>query len=215
MVLAGRDAAENEYLVKKQTTKYDIFVHAELHGSAAVIIKVNKEQINENSKTPVPIRTLCEAGSFAICFSSAWDSHVTVPAYWVHMDQVSKTAPTGEFLSVGGFSIRGTKNFLPLPTLILGIGVMFKIDQNSNTNHLKDRLPKWGDETKELEVETEVLETDAKNEIEIPSENEENLENSTSDLDSEPQIFDTKLLSEAIKFFIFLLVSKILNQKLR
>lgn len=40
--------------------------------------------------------------------------------------QVSKTAPTGEFLPTGSFMIRGKKNFLPPQPLIMGFGLMFK-----------------------------------------------------------------------------------------
>ncbi|KAF1745142.1 hypothetical protein MXB_760 [Myxobolus squamalis] len=143
LVIAGRDAQDNEFLVKRHTNKNDIFVHADLHGAAVVVVKVQKDQIQDAYNLPVPIKTLHEAASFAICFSSVWDSHLTIPAYWVKMDQVLKTAPTGEYLSVGGFSIRGKKNFIQHPVLLLGISVLFKIDQDSIKNHLNDRLPKW------------------------------------------------------------------------
>jgi predicted ribosome quality control (RQC) complex YloA/Tae2 family protein len=55
---------------------------------------------------PVPPKTLNEAGQFSVCFSAAWDSKVITSAYWVHPDQVSKTAPSGEYLTVGSFMIR-------------------------------------------------------------------------------------------------------------
>ena len=49
-------------------------------------------------------------------------------AYWVRPDQVSKTAPSGEYLTVGSFMIRGKKNFLPPSTLIMGFGFLFKLE---------------------------------------------------------------------------------------
>ena len=40
--------------------------------------------------------------------------------------QVSKSAPTGEYLTTGSFMIRGKKNYLPPSHLILGFGILFK-----------------------------------------------------------------------------------------
>lgn len=44
----------------------------------------------------------------AICHSAAWDAKVVTSAWWVNHDQVSKTAPSGEYLTTGSFMIRGT-----------------------------------------------------------------------------------------------------------
>ncbi len=41
--------------------------------------------------------------------------------------QVSKTAPTGEYLPTGSFMVRGKKNYLPPQPLIFGFGFMFKV----------------------------------------------------------------------------------------
>jgi len=75
----------------------------------------------------------------AVCNSSAWDSKVVLSAYWVEHHQVSKTAPTGEYLTTGSFMIRGQKNFLPPVTLVLGFGILFKVDEASIANHLHER----------------------------------------------------------------------------
>jgi len=56
---------------------------------------------------PVPPKTLNEAGTMAICHSAAWDAKVITSAWWVNNDQVSKTAPSGEYLTTGSFMIRG------------------------------------------------------------------------------------------------------------
>jgi len=60
--------------------------------------------------SPVPPKTLNEAGTMAICHSAAWDAKVVTSAWWVRHDQVSKTAPSGEYLSTGSFLIRGFWN---------------------------------------------------------------------------------------------------------
>jgi hypothetical protein len=61
-------------------------------------------------------------------------------AWWVNADQVSKSAPTGEFLPTGSFMVRGKKNFLPPAQLILGFGAVFLISEESKARHVKHRL---------------------------------------------------------------------------
>jgi len=41
--------------------------------------------------------------------------------------QVSKTAPSGEYLPTGSFMIRGKKNFLPPHPLVMGLSFLFKL----------------------------------------------------------------------------------------
>lgn len=60
-------------------------------------------------------------------------------AWWVYPHQVSKTAPTGEYLTVGSFMIRGKKNFLPPHPLIMGFGLLFRLDESSLGSHLNER----------------------------------------------------------------------------
>lgn len=53
--------------------------------------------------------------------------------------QVSKTAPTGEYLTVGSFMVRGRKNFLPPNPLVMGFGLLFRLDESSVAAHLNER----------------------------------------------------------------------------
>lgn len=82
-----------------------------------------------SSGEPVPPKTLNEAGTMAICNSAAWDAKVVTSAWWVYPSQVSKTAPSGEYLTTGSFMIRGKKNYLPPSYLIYGFAVVFKVGQ--------------------------------------------------------------------------------------
>uniref|UniRef100_A0A915LX31 NFACT RNA-binding domain-containing protein n=1 Tax=Meloidogyne javanica TaxID=6303 RepID=A0A915LX31_MELJA len=129
LILAGRDAQQNELLVKRYMRPGDIYVHAEIQGGSSVIIR-NRENNSSEEWTP-PHKTLNEAGTFAVCFSSAWEANVSVTAWWVRHDQVSRTAPAGEYLVAGSFMIRGKRNFLPSCPLQLGFGLMFKLDDES------------------------------------------------------------------------------------
>lgn len=78
-------------------------MHAEIQGASSVVIK--NRILAENKE--IPPRTLNEAGTMAICYSVAWEAKVVVSAWWVFHEQVSRTAPTGEYLPTGSFMIRG------------------------------------------------------------------------------------------------------------
>ncbi len=110
-------------------------MHADLHGAASIVIR--------NALTPdtmIPPSTLSQAGTLAVASSNAWDSKAGMSAWWVNADQISKSAPTGEFLPTGSFMVRGKKNFLPPAQLLLGFGVIFRISEESKAKHVKHRL---------------------------------------------------------------------------
>lgn len=132
LVIAGRDQQQNEMIVKRYLRAGDIYVHADLHGATSCVIK-------NPSGNPIPPRTLTEAGTMAVCYSAAWDAKIVTSAWWVHHHQVSKTAPTGEYLTTGSFMIRGKKNFLPPSYLIMGFGFLFKVDEQSVFRHQGER----------------------------------------------------------------------------
>ncbi|KAL2198551.1 fibronectin-binding protein A N-terminus-domain-containing protein [Corynascus similis CBS 632.67] len=136
LVLAGRDAQQNEILYKRYLRRGDVYVHADMHGAPSVIIKNNPK----TPDAPIPPSTLAQAGNLSVCCSSAWDSKAAMGAYWVNADQVSKSAPAGEYLPVGSFMVRGKRNPLPPALLMLGFGLMFKVSEESKARHVKHRL---------------------------------------------------------------------------
>ncbi|CEG41796.1 Predicted RNA-binding protein [Plasmopara halstedii] len=71
----------------------------------------------------------------SVCRSSAWSNQVIAGAYWVHADQVSKTAPTGEYLTTGSFMVRGKKNFIQPSRLEVGLAILFRIDESCVNHH--------------------------------------------------------------------------------
>ncbi|XP_023006487.1 nuclear export mediator factor Nemf [Cucurbita maxima] len=133
LVISGRDAQQNEMIVKRYMSKGDLYVHADLHGASSTVIR------NHKPEQPVPPLTLNQAGCFTVCHSQAWDSKIVTSAWWVYPHQVSKTAPTGEYLTVGSFMIRGKKNFLPPHALVMGFGLLFRLDESSLGSHLNER----------------------------------------------------------------------------
>lgn len=74
-----------------------------------------------------------------ICYLVAWDAKIITSAWWVLLEQVSKMAPSGKYLTTGSFMIRGKKNFLPPCQLIMGFGVLFKLDNNCIMKHIEAR----------------------------------------------------------------------------
>ncbi|XP_068110271.1 ribosome quality control complex subunit NEMF [Hyperolius riggenbachi] len=139
LIIAGRDQQQNEMIVKRYLRAGDIYVHADLHGATSCVIK-------NPTGEPIPPRTLTEAGTMAVCYSAAWDARVITSAWWVHHNQVSKTAPTGEYLTTGSFMIRGKKNFLPPSYLMMGFGFLFKVDESCVSRHKGERKVKLQDE---------------------------------------------------------------------
>ncbi len=121
LVLGGRDATTNEILVKKYMEKDDVFVHADIHGAPAVVIKATKATEATNAVKAVkaagehgrdvPQRTIDEAFDFAASYSRAWRHNIAaLNVYWVNPEQVSKTTEHGEYVAKGAFIIRGKKN---------------------------------------------------------------------------------------------------------
>ncbi|KAL9691384.1 hypothetical protein QQ045_011805 [Rhodiola kirilowii] len=176
LVISGRDAQHNEMIVKRYMSKRDLYIHADLHGASSTVIK------NHKPDTPVPPLTLNQAGCFTVCHSQAWDSKIITSAWWVYPHQVSKTAPTGEYLTVGSFMIRGKKNFLPPHPLIMGFGLLFRLDESSLGSHLNERRVRGEEDGVNEAEETGVPDDHSETE----SENDEATEILAADPDNNP-----------------------------
>jgi len=114
LVIAGGDAKQNELLVAKHLEAGDLFMHADIHGAPATIIKGGQS---------APARSLEEAAQFSASYSSAWKSGLSsVDVYAVKPDQVSKHSH-GEVVPKGGFMIKGEKKYFRSVKLGLRIGM--------------------------------------------------------------------------------------------
>jgi predicted ribosome quality control (RQC) complex YloA/Tae2 family protein len=118
LIIAGKDAKSNDYLVKKYLKEGDRYVHADIHGAPSCIIK---QQNLLNQPTPITQETINEACTFAASYSKAWNQYAEAQVYWVLPEQVSKTPQSGEFVPKGAFIIRGKRNYIRSP-LELAIG---------------------------------------------------------------------------------------------
>jgi len=111
LVVGGRDAGQNEELVRRYLGGGDSFVHADLHGAPVVVAKGTTAHMDE-------------VAQFAASYSGAWKSgHFTTDVYSVRPDQVSKTPPSGEYLSTGGFIVRGERTYFRNVPLAVSIGL--------------------------------------------------------------------------------------------
>jgi len=115
LVVAGRKAGQNELLVRRYMEPGDIFLHADIHGAPATVLKTGGRQPGEAD--------VLEAAQFAACYSSAWRAGLyVVDVFWVPGSQVSKKPPSGEYLGVGGFMVYGKRNYVRGVRLELLVG---------------------------------------------------------------------------------------------
>ncbi|MCK4496715.1 MAG: NFACT family protein [Candidatus Aenigmarchaeota archaeon] len=120
LVVAGRNASQNETLLKKHTEGKDQVFHADIPGAAFVIIKSEGHDIPEETKK--------EAAEFAAANSKAWARGMgNVDIFSVNPDRVSKTPPSGQYLPKGSFMIHGEREWYRNMELKLSVGV--KIDR--------------------------------------------------------------------------------------
>ena len=116
LVVGGRDAASNSAVVRKHLGKNDKIFHGDIFGSPFFIIKDAEDVSNQGMN---------EVAHATVCFSRAWrEGMYGVNAFWVLPDQVKKSAPSGEFLPKGSFTIEGQRNFIKSSNLKLSVGII-------------------------------------------------------------------------------------------
>lgn len=123
LIVAGKDAQSNERLVKRYMETNDVFLHAEIHGGAVVLIK------NPENRS-IPSRTLYEAAVFAASYSKAWQRGFSaIDVFWTTPEYVSFTPPSGQYLAPGAFIIK-RKNYLKNIPLKIAIGISLDAQDN-------------------------------------------------------------------------------------
>ncbi|MBS1262969.1 MAG: hypothetical protein MAG715_00134 [Methanonatronarchaeales archaeon] len=103
LVVAGRDASQNEELVKRHLEKEDLFLHTEVEGAPVTILKGGQG---------APGTAVEEAAVFALSNSAIWKGGAfSGDVYAVGPEQVSKTPESGEYLPKGSFAVRGKRRY--------------------------------------------------------------------------------------------------------
>ena len=123
LVIGGRNADQNEELVKKYLDRGDKFFHAQAHGGPVTVLKATGP--SESSRdVDIPDQDKREAATFAVAYSSVWkDGKYAGDAYMVDPDQVSKTPESGEYLEKGGFAIRGDRTYFRDLEVDVAVGI--------------------------------------------------------------------------------------------
>lgn len=119
LVIGGKNSQQNEVVVKKHLDPSDLYFHCDVQGASSVICKGRDED------------TVTQASYMSLCMSKCWEEGVIRQVFYVEPDQVSKAPPTGEFISKGGFMIRGKKNILNPYRLEYGVGLLFKKEDSA------------------------------------------------------------------------------------
>ncbi|GAD51416.1 LOW QUALITY PROTEIN: predicted RNA-binding protein homologous to eukaryotic snRNP [Halarchaeum acidiphilum MH1-52-1] len=123
LVIGGRNAEQNEEIVEKYMDGYDRFFHAQAHGGPVTVLKTSAPS-EPSQDIEVPDSSLEEAAQFAVTYSSVWkDGRGAGDAYMVMPEQVSKTAESGEYLSKGGFTIRGDRTYFENTPVGCAVGI--------------------------------------------------------------------------------------------
>ncbi len=105
LVLGGRDAKQNEALVKRMKPD-DWFFHADIQGAPAVILEAQGKPLAE-----LPREDLEETAQFAASYSSAWKRGFgSIDVYAVPGKQTSLSSH-GEYVSKGGVVMRGEREW--------------------------------------------------------------------------------------------------------
>ncbi|WP_254768998.1 ribosome rescue protein RqcH [Salinilacihabitans rarus] len=124
LVIGGRNADQNEELVKKYLERGDEVLHTQAHGGPVTVLKATDPSEPSSSDIEIPDSSVEEAAQFAVSYSSVWkDGRYAGDVYVVDADQVSKTPESGEYLEKGGFAVRGDRRYLDDTPVGVAVGV--------------------------------------------------------------------------------------------
>ncbi|MFB1062375.1 ribosome rescue protein RqcH [Natrinema sp. H-ect4] len=124
LVIGGRNADQNEELVKKYLEPGDTVLHTQAHGAPVTVLKATDPSEASSSDIDLPESSIEEAARFAVSYSSVWkDGRYAGDVYAVDSDQVTKTPESGEYLEKGGFAIRGDRTYYRDTPVDVAVGI--------------------------------------------------------------------------------------------
>ncbi|SEH16006.1 Predicted component of the ribosome quality control (RQC) complex, YloA/Tae2 family, contains fibronectin-binding (FbpA) and DUF814 domains [Natronorubrum sediminis] len=124
LVIGGRNADQNEELVKKYLEPGDTVFHTQAHGGPVTVLKATDPSEASSSDIELPDSSLEEAAQFAVSYASVWkDGRYAGDVYAVDSDQVTKTPESGEYLEKGGFAIRGDRTYYDDTPVDVAVGI--------------------------------------------------------------------------------------------
>lgn len=124
LVIGGRNADQNEELVKKYLEPGDKVLHTQAHGGPVTVLKATDPSEASSSDIELPEPSIEEAAQFAVSYASVWkDGRYAGDVYAVDADQVTKTPESGEYLEKGGFAIRGDRTYYRDTPVGVAVGI--------------------------------------------------------------------------------------------
>lgn len=138
LVLCGHDALQTEQIFCRHLSQNDVFVQADVAGARSCFVR-------NTGEGEVPPATLREAGTLALCHSSAWDKHMVISAWWVPVKQVTRGAtPTeGDFTIIDNFFVRGRRHFMPPLHPEMGFTLLFHVADSCLERHKGERRSRY------------------------------------------------------------------------
>ena len=123
LVVGGKNVTDNEKLVKTYLGESDYYFHTDeaKSGSFIMFTGTNNDWNKNKSNIPNPV-DLDETAEGVLALSTQWNSsYSSGNVFYVLGKQVSKTPPTGQFLTKG--RIYGNKNEIKVSSCVLGYGL--------------------------------------------------------------------------------------------
>lgn len=115
LVIAGKNAEQNELILKNHAEPEEWCFHADIQGAAFTVIKSGQEN--------PPEQTRKEAAEFAAVNSKAWTRGLgTMSVFSVLRKNLSKNPPTGMNLPKGSFMVYGQKTWYRNVPLNIAVG---------------------------------------------------------------------------------------------
>ena len=115
LVIAGKNAEQNELILKNHAEPDEWCFHADIKGAAFTVIKSGSAEPLEQTKK--------EAAEFAAANSKAWTKGLgAVTVFSVQRKGLSKSAPTGMNLPKGSFMVSGQRVWYKSLPLRMAVG---------------------------------------------------------------------------------------------
>ncbi|AAR39346.1 NEQ506 [Nanoarchaeum equitans Kin4-M] len=120
LVIGGKDANQNERIMKVYRKDGDLVFHADIHGAPFALMLLNNpnadsvEEVIEKYK--ITETDLMQAAGLSAVYSKAWQEGLaSIDVFYVLGKQISKKAPSGEYLKHGSFMVYGKKHYIRVP----------------------------------------------------------------------------------------------------
>jgi hypothetical protein len=114
LVIVGKNARNDETILKRYTRQQDLVLHSDLKSPFAVI--------RNDANQILPAETIYEAAVFLACYSEAWEKKMEkeqVSVFYVKPEQIVKPENAGK----GVFEVQGEKKYLEKIEPRLSIGI--------------------------------------------------------------------------------------------